>query len=263
MAQIRANSPIFLAQSDTTIGLLCEDFSRLNLLKKRAVNKPCIACVSDFFKFQNLARVPKDHKNRIRRSYKTSFILPRGVGLWADLKAEISKADSIESNSIESVKFKSKFFTPKPIALRVVRDCAHFEFLEKFSFLYSSSANLHKKELDLFWAISAADFVEKGLLANLAKSNKKSILKDSMKNFIKTQKKAAPDSIKQDSIKKDSIAHFSKSQNLADLVLAKDSKELKEIVDSINLCEISDKFKAQKPSRLFALNSRKIRKIRG
>ena len=43
--------------------------------------------------------------------------------------------------------------------MRVVKECAHEEFLRQFDWLYSSSANLNGQSFDEEWAKAAADEV--------------------------------------------------------------------------------------------------------
>ena len=67
---------IYLAQTDTTAGFLSKDLKKLNSIKNRPLNQPCLICVSKFKNLQNFSRVPKKYKNLIRRSKKTTFIYP-------------------------------------------------------------------------------------------------------------------------------------------------------------------------------------------
>jgi len=70
---------------------------------------------------KNLARVPAKFKNLVRRARKTTFLYPNAK------------------------------------AVRVVKGCAHEEFLSKFDWLYSSSANLNGQNFDEAWAKEVAD----------------------------------------------------------------------------------------------------------
>lgn len=114
-------SKIFLAQTDTTVGFLSTDEASLNRAKKRPLQTPCIKCVSSF---KNLhQRVPKKFKNCIRKAKKTTFIYPNGC------------------------------------SIRVSKDKKHNEFLSKYAFLYSTSANITGEKFDEAYARSAADEV--------------------------------------------------------------------------------------------------------
>ncbi|PSM52219.1 threonylcarbamoyl-AMP synthase TsaC [Campylobacter blaseri] len=114
---------IFLAQTDTTAGFLSNDFKELNKVKNRALNTPCIMTTSSLKKLKLLARVPNRHKNFIRKAKKSTIIYP-------NLKS-----------------------------IRVVKDKKHNEFLDKFLFLYSTSANLHGEKFNEEFAKSVADEV--------------------------------------------------------------------------------------------------------
>lgn len=114
---------IYLAQTDTTAGFLSKDLKKLNSIKNRPLNQPCLICVSKFKNLQNFSRIPKKYKNLIRRSKKTTFIYP-------NLKA-----------------------------IRVVKDHPHTKLLDKLEWVYSTSANLHKKEFDIEFAKGKADVI--------------------------------------------------------------------------------------------------------
>ncbi|WP_104761378.1 Sua5 YciO YrdC YwlC family protein [Helicobacter cetorum] len=120
---------VYLAQSDTTIGLLSKDSERLNTLKKRPKDKGVLIESYDFSTLKSLVRVPNKFKNLVRRSAKTTFIYPN---------------------------FK---------AVRVVSG-RHRDFLRRFKTLYSTSANLTQQAYDKEVAFSLADVVisdERGL----------------------------------------------------------------------------------------------------
>ncbi|MCI7463794.1 MAG: Sua5 YciO YrdC YwlC family protein, partial [Campylobacter sp.] len=113
---------IYLVQSDTTAGLLSQDEARLNALKGRAKDKPCVITVASLCVLKGFARVPKAHRALVRRSKKTSFIYPNGL------------------------------------CLRCVKDARHAKFLASFEggWAYSTSANEHGKDFDINWAKSVA-----------------------------------------------------------------------------------------------------------
>jgi tRNA A37 threonylcarbamoyladenosine synthetase subunit TsaC/SUA5/YrdC len=112
---------LFLAQSDTTVGFLSLDKSRIAKAKKRDGEKPILLTTSSFRKLQNLSRVPKAFKRKVRNSKRTTFIYQNGN------------------------------------AIRVVNSGTHSEFLEKFPYLYSSSANLSGERFDGELAKKLAD----------------------------------------------------------------------------------------------------------
>jgi len=114
---------VYLAQTDTTVGFLSQDKEKLNRLKKRPLNKPVLREVDSLDTLKNFVRVPNKFKKQVRRAKKTTFIYPNGE------------------------------------SFRVVRDEKHLEFLKKFSWMYSTSANLHGKNFDEKWAKEMADIV--------------------------------------------------------------------------------------------------------
>lgn len=114
---------IYLAQTDTTAGLLSKDAGELNAVKGRSTDKQCLITTAKFGVLNELVRVPGKFKNRVRRARKTTFLYP-------NLKA-----------------------------VRVVKECEHAEFLAKFDWLYSTSANLSGQNFDESWAKSVADAV--------------------------------------------------------------------------------------------------------
>ncbi|WP_104747987.1 Sua5 YciO YrdC YwlC family protein [Helicobacter cetorum] len=120
---------VYLAQSDTTIGLLSKDSKRLNTLKKRPKDKSVLIESYDFSTLKSLVRVPNKFKNFIRRSTKTTFIYPNSK------------------------------------AVRVISG-GHRDFLKRFKTLYSTSANLTQQAYDKEIAFKLADVVisdERGL----------------------------------------------------------------------------------------------------
>ena len=114
---------IYLVQTDTTAGFLSKDFREINALKRRPLNKPCLITTAKLSELKNLARVPAKFKNLVRRARKTTFLYPNTK------------------------------------AVRVVKECAHEEFLRQFDWFYSSSANLNGQNFDEEWARAAADEV--------------------------------------------------------------------------------------------------------
>ncbi len=114
---------LYLTQTDTTVGFLSADAKKLSSAKSRDQNQPFLICVDSFEKLKKLSRVPKEHKKLIRRVKKTSFL-----------------------------------YTNKR-AIRVVKEHRHVQFLKKFNFLYSTSANKHKRRFNLEFALSKAEII--------------------------------------------------------------------------------------------------------
>ncbi len=118
------HTKVFLAQTDTTVGFLSKSYKKLNEIKKRPLNTPCIKVVDSLSELTNHVRVPIKHKSLVRRAKKTSFIYPNAQ------------------------------------SLRVVFEGVHQEFLSTHTWLYSTSANLTGKDFDERWARDEADEVE-------------------------------------------------------------------------------------------------------
>lgn len=117
---------IYLAQTDTTAGLLSSDSRRLAQLKGRAESKPMLLALPSLRALKEHVRVPLAFRNRVRRSHQSSFIYPNGQGA------------------------------------RVVREGMHARFLQKFGALYSTSANLsgHAFSLDFAREVSEVQVVD-------------------------------------------------------------------------------------------------------
>ena len=114
---------VYLAQTDTTVGFLSQDAKRLAHIKGRPASKPFLIAVASLRLLQKFARVPKTYKNRVRRSKRTTFIYPNNQ------------------------------------AVRIVQDTRHKRFLQKFGWMYSTSANKSGKHFDQTWARNQADIV--------------------------------------------------------------------------------------------------------
>jgi len=99
-------SNLYLAQTDTTIGFVSQDASKIDRAKERKPNKHYIKVVNSLDTLKTFIRVPQKHKNRVRRSKQTTFIFPQGE------------------------------------SFRVVKDTKHNLLLDRVKWLYSSSANL-------------------------------------------------------------------------------------------------------------------------
>ena len=107
---------LFLTQTDTTIGFVSQDASKIDRAKKRLPNKHYIRVVNSLETLKTFVRVPQEHKNRLRRAKETTFIMPNGL------------------------------------SFRVVKDTKHNILLNRVKWLYSSSANLSGAEYDELYA---------------------------------------------------------------------------------------------------------------
>jgi tRNA A37 threonylcarbamoyladenosine synthetase subunit TsaC/SUA5/YrdC len=114
---------VYLTQTDTTVGFLSQNKKKLNEIKNRPINQPILIEIDSLNTLKKFTRVPNMFKNRVRRSKKTTFIYPN----------------------------KKSF--------RVVKDEKHLEFLKKFKWMYSTSANLTGESFDENWAKEKANII--------------------------------------------------------------------------------------------------------
>jgi len=114
---------LFLTPTDTTIGFVSQNSSKIDRAKKRKPNKHYIHVVDSLKTLKNFTRVPLAHKNRLRRAKKTTFIMPNGL------------------------------------SFRVVKNTQHNLLLDRVHWLYSSSANLSGAEYDEVYAKARAEVV--------------------------------------------------------------------------------------------------------
>jgi len=114
---------LFLTQTDTTIGFISQDSSKIDIAKKRLPNKHYIRAVNSLNTLKKFSRVPNRYKNRVRRSKRTTFIMPNGL------------------------------------SFRVVKDCEHNLLLDRLEWSYSSSANLSGAKYDKIYAREATGVV--------------------------------------------------------------------------------------------------------
>ncbi len=117
------NKKVFLVQTYTTIGFLSQNYDSLALLKERKIEKPFLSVTNSFKTLKSLTRVPKEHKNRVRRSKKISFV-------YANNRA-----------------------------IRVVKDKKHADFIRQFSWMYSTSANETGLSYHKEFAFSKSDII--------------------------------------------------------------------------------------------------------
>ena len=119
---------LFLTQTDTTIGFVSQDASKIDRAKKRLPNKHYIRVVNSLETLKTFTRVPQEHKNRLRRAKETTFIMPNGL------------------------------------SFRVVKDTKHNILLNRVKWLYSSSANLSGAEYDELYAKDNAEVIVTSLM---------------------------------------------------------------------------------------------------
>lgn len=137
---------VILTQTDTTVGFLSQNASKLFEIKSRDRSKPFIKIYPTLKHFkQNFKRIPTKYKNLVRRSKKTTFVV-------------------------------------KNQAFRIVPQQVHSQLLRDLTWYYSTSANQSHKKFERSFCESKADIViedSKGLFENnsskLIKINKKAI----------------------------------------------------------------------------------------
>lgn len=114
---------VYLAQTETTAGFLSQNADALSRIKNRPSGKSFLISVDSLTTLCTFTRVPQTHKNLVRRSQKTTFAYPCGL------------------------------------AIRVIQDKEHLEFLRKLKWSYSTSSNPSGKGFDRAFAIEKADVV--------------------------------------------------------------------------------------------------------
>lgn len=114
---------IFLTQTDTTIGFVSQDPDKLTEIKQRPPHKHYIKAVNSLHTLKTFARIPKNHKNRVRRAKKTTFIMPNGH------------------------------------SYRVIQDKHHLLLLNRLKWAYTTSANLSGQSYDESFAKRMADVI--------------------------------------------------------------------------------------------------------
>ena len=121
---------VFLTATDTTIGFVSQNTKKLNQIKQRPQNKLFITTLPSLDVLNSLTRIPSIHAPRVRRSLKTTFIMPSG--------------DSY----------------------RVVQNTHHNLLLHRLGWAYSTSANMSGKEYDEKFAYDSADVIVAPLKQN-------------------------------------------------------------------------------------------------
>ena len=114
---------VYLAQTETTAGFLSQNNEALVKTKNRPSGKSFLMSVDSFQTLQQFTRVPTAFKHHIRRAKKTTFAYPCGL------------------------------------AIRVVKDETHLQFLKKLRWSYSTSSNPSGKSFDEEFAQQRADVI--------------------------------------------------------------------------------------------------------
>jgi len=113
---------VYLVQTDTTAGFLSRSSDSLCAVKERPSNKPFLKAISRFDSLHSVGRVPRHFRSSLRRSKKSSFILPNGKSF-------------------------RKVSGP------------HQRFIERFEWMFTTSANQHGAKFDMEFARSACNVV--------------------------------------------------------------------------------------------------------
>jgi len=114
---------LYLTPTDTTIGFVSQDASKIDVAKQRLPDKHYIRVVDSLATLKTFTRVPQKHKNRLRRARRTTFIMPQGE------------------------------------SFRVVKGSRHNLLLNRVKWLYSSSANLSGAEYNELYAKKMAEVI--------------------------------------------------------------------------------------------------------
>lgn len=115
---------VYLVQTDTTVGFSSSNDGKLSTIKQRPLTQKILQTVDSFSTLNQNTRVPKKFRKRVRKSKRTTFIYPN-------------------SNSFRVINSDDKFHP----------------FISKFGNLYSTSANLTKKEFEEEFARTNSDVI--------------------------------------------------------------------------------------------------------
>ncbi len=115
--------PVILAQTDTTVGFLSQDAQKLAEIKERPSHKPFIQSFDSLKRYMSMGgRVANIHKNRLRRSKSTTYVINNR-------------------------------------AIRIVGQGEHHRLLQKYGWLFSTSANAKSHPYEETFAKKHADLV--------------------------------------------------------------------------------------------------------
>ena len=115
---------IYLVQTDTTVGFSSSNDEKLSTAKQRPTTQKILQTIDSFSTLKEKTRVPKNFRKKIRRAKKSTFIYPNG-------------------DSFRYINGENKFY----------------EFISKFTSLYSTSANLTKNKFDYEYASKKSDVI--------------------------------------------------------------------------------------------------------
>lgn len=115
---------LILAQTDTTVGFLSQDESLLARAKGRPENKPFLKVFSLFKQMTQHTRIPLKHRTWVRHAHRTTFVI-------------------------------------KNQAFRYVAESEHARLIERYGWLYSTSANESGKGYDPNFCKEKSDLIVK------------------------------------------------------------------------------------------------------
>lgn len=114
---------VILSETDTTVGFLSQNAYLIDEIKGRPSNKRYITALPSLSTLKGRCRVPEKFRKYVRRAKKTTFIFPNAE------------------------------------SYRVVKDKRHILLIERYGWLYTTSANISGKEIDLEFAKEKADII--------------------------------------------------------------------------------------------------------
>lgn len=118
----RLSNLVFLTQTDTTIGFVSQNATKISQIKKRPSHKNYIKALPSLKALKKQTRVPNKYKNLLRKAKKTSFII-------------------------------------NGISYRIIKNHPHTLLLERLGWAYTTSANLSGESYDEEFAKISADVV--------------------------------------------------------------------------------------------------------
>ena len=116
-------SLVYLAQTETTAGFLSQNTNALTCIKNRPLGKSFLISADSFETLKTFTRIPRVHRHIVRKAHKTTFVYPC------------------------------------KLAIRVVKDTAHLQFLRKLKWSYSTSSNLSGRVFDKEFAQENAEVI--------------------------------------------------------------------------------------------------------
>ena len=138
---------VFLTKTDTTIGFVSQNAKKLTAIKQRPPHKYYIKAVNSLETFQAFTRIPTQHKNRVRRSKKTTFIMPNTH------------------------------------SYRVIQDKHHLLLLNRLQWAYTTSANLSNETYNETFAREVVDVIIEPLYDTMQSSNIYKLGKETLKRI--------------------------------------------------------------------------------